>query len=245
MSAPRETLPLLRPAMPELDVLRGIAILSVVFYHGLFWSTGEAAGLQGIARWIVLAAKPGWLGVNLFFVLSGFLITGILLDTNARADYFRRFYLRRAVRILPASYLLLVALLAARLIDPAYFALSFVYLSNVTPVFGVPLQYAVLWSLAVEEQFYLLWPAIVRHASPRNMAAASLGLILLVPVVRGIAFERGTSSDGLYMYTWLVCDGLATGAFVASILRLSTREQARTCCLVLVALGAGLSILGA
>jgi peptidoglycan/LPS O-acetylase OafA/YrhL len=233
--------------MPELDLLRGLAILSVVFYHGLYWSAGEGAGLQGVARAVVLAAKPGWLGVNLFFVLSGFLITGILLDSNGRADYFKRFYARRALRILPAYYLFLVVLLVVGTIGLPYFLLSFVYLSNFAPALGVPMQFAVLWSLAVEEQFYLVWPAIVRFASPRAMVAVALGIIVAAPALRGVAFARGISPTGIYMYTWLVPDGLATGALVAAILRLSqtTRRHALAGSLLLVAVAVLLGLAGA
>lgn len=92
---------IIRPKMPELDSLRGVAILLVVFYYGFFWSNG-LAGLSGAAKLFVSLTRFGWLGVNLFFVLSGFLITGILIDSRAKKHYFRRFYVRRALRILPA-----------------------------------------------------------------------------------------------------------------------------------------------
>ncbi|MFZ0463503.1 MAG: acyltransferase [Candidatus Acidiferrales bacterium] len=92
--------PIIRPKMPELDCVRGVAILLVLFYHGFFWSN-NVTGLHGIEKAIVEATRPGWLGVNLFFVLSGFLITGILLDSRGNKHYFRSFYTRRALRILP------------------------------------------------------------------------------------------------------------------------------------------------
>jgi peptidoglycan/LPS O-acetylase OafA/YrhL len=158
---------LLRTRMPELDTIRGIAVLLVVFFHGFGFRYG-LQGLSGFPKLFVAATLPGWMGVNLFFVLSGFLITGILLDTKSRADYYRRFYVRRALRILPLYYavLLLLAILTRtgwvnRQASWAYLSLSFFYLSNVTELFGVLSQYTVLWSLAVEEHFYLLWPAAV------------------------------------------------------------------------------------
>ena len=95
--------PLLRSKMPELDSVRGVAILAVVFYHGFFWSN-NLAGLSGVARHFVSLTRFGWLGVHLFFVLSGFLITGILEDSKSAPRYFKRFYWRRALRILPAFY---------------------------------------------------------------------------------------------------------------------------------------------
>src|SRR5215831_166169 len=85
---------IVRPVMPELDTLRGIAVLLVLFFHGFGMLYG-LNGLHGAARWFVAATLPGWAGVNLFFVLSGFLITGILMDSQKRPDYYRRFYFRR------------------------------------------------------------------------------------------------------------------------------------------------------
>ncbi|HEV2731361.1 MAG TPA: acyltransferase family protein, partial [Terriglobales bacterium] len=89
--------PFLRARMPELDSIRGIAVLLVLFFHGFGFAYG-LNGIRGIGRLFVASTLPGWAGVNLFFVLSGFLITGILLDTKARADYYKRFYVRRALR---------------------------------------------------------------------------------------------------------------------------------------------------
>lgn len=85
--------------MPELDSIRGIAILAVVIYHGFYWQVD----LTAFTRWqsiLLTLTWPGRLGVNLFFVLSGFLITGLLLDSKAKPDYYKRFYVRRALRIL-------------------------------------------------------------------------------------------------------------------------------------------------
>src|SRR5580765_7638865 len=133
MTAPE---PLLRSKMPELDALRGIAILAVVFYHGFFWSN-ELVGLSGAALYFVFLTRFGWLGVHLFFVLSGFLITGILEDSKSQPRYFRSFYARRALRILPAFYgfLLLLAFLPSQ--SKPYLLLSFFHLSNFAPLFHV------------------------------------------------------------------------------------------------------------
>ena len=92
----------LQKHMPELDVLRGLAILVVVLYHGLYWS--GAVSTSRIGTLFIKASVFGWLGVNLFFVLSGFLISGILLDSKGRSNFYRRFYLRRVFRILPAYW---------------------------------------------------------------------------------------------------------------------------------------------
>ncbi|MGO8795530.1 MAG: acyltransferase family protein [Candidatus Sulfotelmatobacter sp.] len=100
---------LLRPKMPELDCVRGVAILMVLFYHG-FATRQDLTAFSGLPRLVVWLASPGWTGVNLFFALSGFLITGILLDSKPNPQYYRRFYVRRALRILPAYYALLFVL---------------------------------------------------------------------------------------------------------------------------------------
>ena len=95
--------PLLRRFMPELDLLRGVAVLGVLFFHGFRAGYGDLP-FTGMRKLFILATEPGALGVNLFFVLSGFLITGILFDSRSRPDYYRRFYTRRA-RANPARIL--------------------------------------------------------------------------------------------------------------------------------------------
>jgi peptidoglycan/LPS O-acetylase OafA/YrhL len=139
---------LIRPVMPELDSLRGIAILLVLFFHGFSYPGLAWSHFKGPARLFVSASAGGWSGVYLFFVLSGFLITGILLDSKPKPHYYRRFYIRRALRILPAFYLLLVLLvvlprtgwLEGRRVGWPFIGLSFLYLANLTPLFGVPAQ---------------------------------------------------------------------------------------------------------
>jgi peptidoglycan/LPS O-acetylase OafA/YrhL len=98
--------PVLRPRMPELDTLRGIAILLVLLDHGFAPQQGTTA-FHGVTRAFLELAAIGWIGVGCFFVLSGFLIAGILLDSKNRLDFFRRFYTRRALRILPIYFAVL------------------------------------------------------------------------------------------------------------------------------------------
>jgi peptidoglycan/LPS O-acetylase OafA/YrhL len=215
--------PLLRSRMPELDALRGVAVLMVLFFHAFYFSTG-AGRFQGPIRWFLLATEGGRFGVNLFFVLSGFLITGILIDSRGSPNYYHGFYLRRALRILPAYYgVLLVVLIAARTgiverhISWPFLGLSVVYLSNVTALFGVAAQYAVLWSLAVEEHFYLLWPALVRNLSQRLLPWICWAIILACPALR--AFYYWKNYDYGSGYTWLVADGLAWESLLAILIR--------------------------
>jgi peptidoglycan/LPS O-acetylase OafA/YrhL len=211
--------------MPELDLLRGIAVLGVLFYHGFRAEYGELP-FTGLSRIIVMSTQPGALGVNLFFVLSGFLITGILLDSQHRPHYYRRFYARRALRILPAYYSLLILLVLLHQASPAFVGLSFIYLSNVTSFFGVAMDYHPLWSLAVEEHYYIVWPSVVHKLRARYLAIFSLGLCILVPVARAVAFHYGHLEGGEW-YTWFTADGLAAGSLLAIVLRTSiTRSQA-------------------
>src|ERR1700722_15052284 len=114
--------PLLRSYMPELDVLRGIAVLMVLFLHGM--APPLHGHLSNVGRELLALSQYGGAGVNVFFVLSGFLITGILLDSQHRQDYYRRFYLRRALRILPAFYAVLSVLLLAGWIGWRFFGAS-------------------------------------------------------------------------------------------------------------------------
>jgi peptidoglycan/LPS O-acetylase OafA/YrhL len=230
MSRIETSQPLLRSRMPELDTLRGVAVLLVLIFHGFYFATG-AARFHGPIRWFVLATNSRWMGVNLFFVLSGFLITGILLDSRSDPGYYRRFYVRRALRILPAYYgfllLLLIVVrsgLVTRSVSWGFLGLSFVYLANVTLLFGVPAQYAALWSLAVEEHFYLLWPTATRHLSRRLLAWTCVLIILGCPALRAFYYWRHYQYGA--GYTWLVADGLAWGALLAVLARgrLSSRH---------------------
>jgi peptidoglycan/LPS O-acetylase OafA/YrhL len=209
--------PLLRPRMPELDALRGVAVLMVVGYHGLFWSyTAERA--TGLARLVLAASQPGWLGVELFFVLSGFLITGILLEARQRPDFYRWFYRRRALRILPLYGALLGLLLLVGIVRAPFAGLSLLFMANLAPLLGVGLEYGPFWSLAVEEQFYLAWPAAVRRLSRRDVGRLAWGVVIGSPLVRLVAFWIG-ATEGLFFYTWFTLDGLAMGALLALFLR--------------------------
>ncbi len=217
--------PLIRRFMPELDVLRGIAVLGVLFFHGFRAEYGDLP-FSGVRRMFVQATQPGALGVNLFFVLSGFLITGILLDSQPRPDYYRRFYTRRALRILPAYYLLLILLGLLHQASAAFLGLSFVYLANVTSFFAVSMDYHPLWSLAVEEHYYIVWPTVVRKLKPRFLACFSLAICIVIPVARALAFRSGHFHGGEW-YTWFTADGLAEGSLLALVLRSSiSRKQA-------------------
>ena len=210
--------PLIRPYMPELDSMRGLAILLVLFFHGMAPPLKPA--LSGGGKFILAFSQYGWTGVNLFFVLSGFLITGILVDSRNRHGYFRRFYMRRALRILPALYTTLILLLVLGWISWRFLVLSALFLANTAPLLGVPLQYGPLWSLAIEEHFYMLWPAIIRRLSPVGLIIFLTTIVGITPLLRASQFIINHSpSDGAFLYTWFNLDGLALGALLAIWLR--------------------------
>jgi peptidoglycan/LPS O-acetylase OafA/YrhL len=220
--------------MPELDTLRGIAVLGVLFLHAFYWPYG-GFWFGRWARAFLALTRPGWVGVNLFFVLSGLLITGILLDSKNRPYFYRRFYTRRALRILPPYYGLLILLLVLRASSPAFVGLSFVYLANMTGFFGVASDYGPLWSLAVEEHFYILWPTVVRRLTMQRLAWISAAIVVLVPILRAISFSLGWRG-GLNWYTWFVADGLAAGGLLAIVLRNQvSRAQVKRLCWLLLA----------
>jgi peptidoglycan/LPS O-acetylase OafA/YrhL len=218
------TNPILRSVMTELNTVRGIAVLMVFLFHGFEDFPLSSPNIPMWEHLLLSALSLGWMGVNLFFVLSGFLITGILLDSVNLPQYYSQFYRRRALRILPAYYLLLAVLVfVGRLgfvqqhTSMAFVGLSLVYLSNITPLFGVPRDYAPLWSLAVEEHFYLIWPAAVRVLTKRVLTITAATICLCEPALRAFAVVHG----GLWWgpYTWLSADGLALGALLAIFTR--------------------------
>lgn len=214
--------PLLRPVMPELDVIRGIAVLGVLFYHGLYAGI-DLSHFSRTARLLLSTMWVGRLGVNLFFVLSGFLITGLLVDSRQRPDYYSRFYIRRALRILPAYLFTILLLIFVWSAPWKFIALSLLYLSNLTPLWGIAIAYPVLWSLAVEEHFYFLWPAVVRKLTLPILMAVCLAIIFLSPVSRLVSFHlsynAGPNPWVCNEYTWNSADGLACGALLSLWLR--------------------------
>ncbi|MGH9595343.1 MAG: acyltransferase family protein [Edaphobacter sp.] len=209
-------LPILQKHMPELDILRGCAVLAVFFYHGLYW-TG-ATSSNHLAHLFIKSTVVGWLGVNLFFVLSGFLITGVLMDAKGRTSFYRNFYLRRALRILPA-YLALIAILILvgwLQFRSAMVALLFIANYDYFLRFG---GYGPLWSLSVEEQFYLLWPTIVGRVSTRTLLIISTALCLLEPLLRWLSASGHLPLGNDHTLTYLIADNLALGALAAIFAR--------------------------
>lgn len=208
-----------------LDGVRGIATLMVLTSHFLF------ADVYGQRQWWPVV-QAGWIGVDLFFVLSGFLITGILLGKKGRPDYFKDFYRRRVLRIFPLYYFsVLLSALAVLLIDrqpehlnDGYNSLGW-YLAFI-PNFAIAwsntwvwqtnwIGLAHLWSLAVEEQFYILWPLIVLLLPRRALAVLCIGLVWASPHLREhTEMIFGENNLAVYVLPYCRMDGLALGSLL-------------------------------
>ena len=210
-----------RSYYPALDGLRGVAILLVVFLHNFDFMNYFFFG---------------WLGVDLFFVLSGFLITDILLNTVNDKNFLRNFYMRRVLRIFPLFYLTLIICL---LILPSIKSLSldfhyytenqfwlWTYLQNWLYAFKEPQGDKILlhtWSLAVEEQFYLVWPAtILLIRKPKILLIISITVLLAVGFTR-YAIWTFKIEDLAYasLYTFTRIDGICIGCMLALIMRIN------------------------
>jgi peptidoglycan/LPS O-acetylase OafA/YrhL len=191
-----------RNRIPELDGLRGIAILAVLMFHL------TPSKIPLLAAYFVQA---GWLGVDLFFILSGYLITGILLDTVGRPGYYRNFILRRTLRIFPAYYALL-AIAGAGWWYFAYLGNIQSFLQNEWP--AVPL--IPLWSLQVEEQFYLTFPLLVALVTRKNLARILVAAMIVTPLLRiAMVWAMPANITGTYVLTPCRMDTLALGGLVA------------------------------
>jgi peptidoglycan/LPS O-acetylase OafA/YrhL len=194
-----------RQHVPALDGLRGLAIIVVMVFHFLPYDPGDlhpAAKAHPSIRYMLLGAHAGQTGVDLFFVLSGFLITGILLDTRNHPRYFTNFYGRRTVRIFPLYYgvifftLFLPMIVRMMLGQPVTEDQQnqwwlWLYLTNVAVFLGVNVPAMHFWSLAVEEHFYLVWPGVVYMLNPRRLAVACVGNILAAIGIRAVLASYG------------------------------------------------------
>ena len=178
--------------IPQLDGVRGLAILAVMAVHLL---ENVPRFSQSLAyRWFFLGGALGGLGVDLFFVLSGFLITGILIDSSRNPKFFRNFYARRALRIWPLYYSVVFFAflfvphfrpdLAAKAGGSHPLAAHIFFLQN---FLVSPADYAFLgitWSVAIEEQFYMFWPLLVRYCKTSTFTIVLLAILCLEPVLR-------------------------------------------------------------
>jgi len=212
----------------ELDGLRGVAILLVMVHR--FWprtAVGVAAD----------AAGAGWIGVDLFFVISGFLITGILLDTRGEPGYFRNFYARRALRIFPLYYLFVIGVMLAFSGNPEFRAHSgspFWYLTHLGNVpeglldHDVPYWLAPVWSLAIEEQFYLTFPWLAHFLDRRKLTIVLVGMVVAAPLIRLATMLAIPDQERIqYLFTLCRIDTIAVGCLLAIAARTIDLERWR------------------
>jgi len=214
-----------RGYISELDALRGFGITIVILEHTWPYPRGFSKVLN-----------LSWILMDSFFVLSGFLIAGILLDDRSRPDYYRHFYLRRALRILPVYYLLITVLTCATFLHGTGYLYGgitalhkwgsswwyFVYLGNLPPAFTgkTPIaaqgSFGPLWSLQIEEQFYLLFPLLVYRLKLRTLARTLIGLACFSTLLRIVLYWLYPANT-LIQYVLLPCrmEGLAFGALIA------------------------------
>ena len=206
--------------IPQLDAVRGIAILLVLMVN-----TSEKYPSLHLEHFF----GNGWMGVDLFFVLSGFLITGILLDSKHSKDYFKNFYARRCLRILPLYYSVLVLMFA--LVPFLRSSEAHIIFEKSSPWWAYPLflqnfliavptltpgPLGVSWSLAIEEQFYLVWSLIVRYFSLAKLKRIAVSIIFLSPVV---GFYLSTHHLITYSNVFCRIVGPMMGSLLALIIR--------------------------
>jgi peptidoglycan/LPS O-acetylase OafA/YrhL len=218
--------------IPALDGLRGIAILLVLLCHSVFETQTSSQFLTNL----ISAGQLTWSGVDLFFVLSGFLIGGILLDARESPRYFQTFYVRRAYRILPLYFIVTALFLVRHLpfcMMPGQFGdvspLAIPWWSYVTLTqnfwmaqlgwYGA-MAMAVTWSLAVEEQFYLTIPLLVRLLRPQRLLYVLLAVVAAAPVLR-VLLRHFLLHGDYACYILMPCraDALSLGVLSALLVR--------------------------
>ncbi len=223
--------------LPALDGVRGVAIGLVLVVHFI----GDMPATNAFERVVMQAASYGSFGVDLFFVLSGFLITGILFDAKRKPDYFKNFYMRRLLRIFPLYYgVLAVLFLGLRWISffqgPAMdemvsrqgWAWAYAINFHIAREGHWSLPYiGHFWSLAVEEHFYFLWPLIVWLCPRPALLKVCVGFVLFALGLRMAMYFDGVNALAIYTLTPCRFDALAVGGFLAVAVRGDdTPEQA-------------------
>jgi peptidoglycan/LPS O-acetylase OafA/YrhL len=204
--------------IPQFDGLRGIAILVVLLAHLTY--------LDGIR--FARVFEYGRTGVDLFFVLSGFLITGILLDTKELPGYFKNFYARRALRIWPPYYAVFLIFFVLSplfshggsfLTDVKTWPYYATYTQNLFFNFPKSVPLGPTWSLAVEEQYYFFWAPVVFFCGRKSLRNILLGMIVFSLCFRAASFFRGASLDFVHDFTLCRLEPLAAGGLAALWLR--------------------------
>jgi peptidoglycan/LPS O-acetylase OafA/YrhL len=208
-----------------LDGIRGAAILLVIVHHLARSVEFEFNIIHPLLR----GAAFGWVGVELFFVLSGFLITGILYDGKASGHFFRNFYMRRALRIFPLYYgtLLFVLLLRAVWPEAGVYgsenpAWVWAYLTNIVIAQKGPGAFGFVdhfWYLAIEQHFYLVWPLAVYLLNRRRLLGLAAVTFFVSLIWRTALVLGGTDPEATYVLTPARLDALCFGSILALVLR--------------------------
>ena len=238
-----------------LDGVRGLAILMVMAVHFV----GDAPANGTLQRLAVKASSYGVLGVDLFFVLSGFLITGLLLEAKGQPRYFRNFYARRTLRIFPLYYgvLAVLFLVLPALVTPSpllevarrHQGWLWTYTTNfyiaLTSSWASLTYVSHFWSLAIEEHFYLVWPLVVFSFSRPVLERICVGVILAGLALRLLLVAGGMSELSVSVLTPCRIDTLVVGGLLAILIRregLGARLIDRAGSLLLALLGAVLAV---
>lgn len=243
------TKPLERDAgrIPALDGVRGLAIAMVMFFHlTVLWKGNRLDAIYGAVT------RLGWVGVDLFFVLSGFLITGILLSSRGQKRFFSSFYMRRVLRIFPLYYLVILFATVILPLTPLtqmanfqsvnhgewnfpfglkaywpHWPFYWLYFANIPIVFTRDFNndfIGITWSLAIEEQFYMIWPLVVLYCTPAQLKKVCVGVLSFsflcrVAVAVYIHFY-GNAADNhrmAYEFTFSRLDAISLGSLLATI----------------------------
>jgi len=228
--------PSLHGHIPALDGLRGVAILLVMFIH---FTVINPIGT--IEVWFQKVAYLGMHGVDLFFVLSGYLITSILLDTKGKENFLRNFYMRRILRIFPLYYAIVALSFLILPILLSHFTAGTAKLARFDAVSGDWIWYVlycsnfliarteairhgildVTWSLAIEEQFYMIWGITVLLSDKKLLKRICISVIFCALLFRTVLWLSGFSWLQIYMLTPSRIDTIAWGAMISIITRSS------------------------
>ena len=215
--------------LSSLDGLRGFAILLITIYR----FNGGATGVETADSSLLHLAALGMRGVDLLFVLSGFLITQQLIEAKHDRHFFRNFYARRALRIFPLYFgVLFVLLVLSPLLSPRlgqvfgeardnqawlwFFGANLLQAYSGDWPFG---YFDHFWSLAIAVHFYLLWPMVIYFASERSLTAICMSLVILSPLVRLSWLLAGGNDVAPEVFTLGRADLLAAGGLIAVLLR--------------------------
>ena len=215
--------------IPALDGVRGLAAVGIFICH---YGGGLSSPIP-LVRFAAEVQQFGWAAVSLFFVLSGFLISGILWDSFDKENWWRRFYWRRSLRIFPLYYFALLLIFAATIIFKGHgWPLGslwpfFVYLQNTPPLYHIMMHFpnavalSHFWSLAVEEQFYLVWPFLLVWRSGSNLATRRMCLLIwaLSLSFRILVYSAGMRDAWAINFLAARAGELAMGAYLALAVR--------------------------